>query len=107
MAGPGVTIVDTRNLLDPVLVREAGFEYDGVGRQLMRVLVAGGAGFLGSHLCDALLDRGDDVVCVDNFVTGRRQNIEHLDARPALHARRARRRRSRSCSTSDAATSMR
>jgi dTDP-glucose 4,6-dehydratase len=35
----------------------------------MRVLVAGGAGFLGSHLCDALLERGDEVVCLDNYVT--------------------------------------
>jgi dTDP-glucose 4,6-dehydratase len=44
----------------------------------MRVLVAGGAGFLGSHLTDALLARGDEVVCVDNLVTGRRDNVEHL-----------------------------
>jgi dTDP-glucose 4,6-dehydratase len=44
----------------------------------MRVLVAGGAGFLGSHLCDALLARGDEVVCVDNFVTGRSENVAHL-----------------------------
>lgn len=44
----------------------------------MRVVVAGGAGFLGSHLCRALLARGDDVVCVDNLVTGSRQNIADL-----------------------------
>jgi dTDP-glucose 4,6-dehydratase len=44
----------------------------------MRVVVTGGAGFLGSHLCDALLQRGDDVVCVDNFVTGSERNVEHL-----------------------------
>ncbi len=43
-----------------------------------RVVVAGGAGFLGSHLCDALLARGDSVVCVDNLVTGRRENVAHL-----------------------------
>ncbi len=43
-----------------------------------RVVVAGGAGFLGSHLCDALLARGDSVVCVDNLVTGRRGNVAHL-----------------------------
>jgi nucleoside-diphosphate-sugar epimerase len=47
----------------------------------MRVLVAGGAGFLGSHLCDALLDRGDEVVCVDNYVTGRMRNVDHLVGR--------------------------
>jgi len=45
---------------------------------LRRVLVAGGAGFLGSHVCDSLLARGDHVVCVDNFVTGRSANVEHL-----------------------------
>ena len=44
----------------------------------MRTLVAGGAGFIGSHLCDALLKRGDDVVAVDNFSTGRRGNVAHL-----------------------------
>jgi nucleoside-diphosphate-sugar epimerase len=45
---------------------------------MARVVVTGGAGFLGSHLCDALLARGDEVVCVDNFITGRVQNIIHL-----------------------------
>jgi dTDP-glucose 4,6-dehydratase len=45
----------------------------------MRVVVAGGGGFLGSHLCDALIARGDTVVCVDNFVTGRPDNVGHLD----------------------------
>jgi dTDP-glucose 4,6-dehydratase len=44
----------------------------------MRVVVAGGAGFLGSHLCDALLDRDDEVVCVDNYVTGNPDNVAHL-----------------------------
>jgi dTDP-glucose 4,6-dehydratase len=43
-----------------------------------RVVVTGGAGFLGSWVCERLLDRGDSVVCVDNFVTGRRSNVEHL-----------------------------
>jgi nucleoside-diphosphate-sugar epimerase len=45
----------------------------------MRVVVAGGAGFLGSHVCDALVARGDEVVCLDNLLTGRRANIAHLD----------------------------
>jgi len=48
--------------------------------QPQRVVVAGGSGFLGSHLCDALLDRGDSVVCVDNLVTGRRSNVAHLES---------------------------
>ena len=43
-----------------------------------RVLVTGGTGFLGSHLCERLLERGDDVLCVDNFFTGTRENIAHL-----------------------------
>jgi len=43
-----------------------------------RILVTGGAGFLGSHLCDRLLSAGHEVLCVDNFFTGRRQNIAHL-----------------------------
>ncbi len=46
----------------------------------MRIVVTGGAGFIGSHLCDALLDRGDEVVCVDNFLTGRRTQFDRLQA---------------------------
>jgi dTDP-glucose 4,6-dehydratase len=45
---------------------------------MARTIVTGGAGFLGSHLCDALLARGDEVVAVDNFVTGRKVNVAHL-----------------------------
>ena len=41
-------------------------------------VVAGGAGFLGSHLCDRLIERGNEVICVDNFVTGHESNIKHL-----------------------------
>ncbi len=43
-----------------------------------RILVTGGSGFLGSHLCERLLDEGADVICIDNFFTGARRNIEHL-----------------------------
>ena len=42
------------------------------------ILVTGGAGFLGSHLCDRLIERGDEVICLDNFFTGRKANIAHL-----------------------------
>lgn len=44
----------------------------------MKVLVVGGAGFIGSHLCDALIENGDTVVCVDDFSLGAKKNIEHL-----------------------------
>ena len=43
-----------------------------------RSLITGGAGFLGSHLCEKLLSDGNDVLCVDNFFTGNRENISHL-----------------------------
>lgn len=47
-----------------------------------RILVTGGAGFLGSHLCERLLQDGEDVICVDNFFTGRKENIAHLLGNP-------------------------
>lgn len=50
----------------------------------MRILVTGGAGFIGSHLCDALLAKGHHVTVVDNLVLGRKENIDHLLNRPAF-----------------------
>ncbi len=47
-----------------------------------RVLITGGAGFIGSHLCEKILERGDEVLCVDNFYTGSRRNIHHLLSNP-------------------------
>lgn len=44
----------------------------------MVILVTGGAGFLGSHLCERLLDQGNEVICLDNFFTGRKKNVSHL-----------------------------
>jgi UDP-glucuronate decarboxylase len=46
------------------------------------ILVTGGAGFVGSHLCDRLIERGDNVLCLDNFFTGSRENVEKLIGRP-------------------------
>ncbi|QTN40176.1 UDP-glucuronic acid decarboxylase family protein [Marinobacter salsuginis] len=54
----------------------------------MRVLVTGGAGFLGSHLCERLLNEGHDVLCVDNFFTGRKRNIAHLMNNPYFEVMR-------------------
>ena len=48
----------------------------------MRVLITGGAGFLGSHLCDRLIEQGHDVICLDNFFTGHKENIRHLLPHP-------------------------
>jgi UDP-glucuronate decarboxylase len=53
-----------------------------------RVLVTGGAGFLGSHLCERLLAQGNDVLCVDNYFTGRKANIAHLLSNPYFEAMR-------------------
>jgi len=51
-------------------------------RREKTVLITGGAGFLGSHLCDRLIDDGHDVICLDNFFTGSKRNIEHLIGHP-------------------------
>ncbi|WP_246564919.1 UDP-glucuronic acid decarboxylase family protein [Ancylobacter sonchi] len=55
---------------------------DATLRRNRRILVTGGAGFVGSHLCDRLVERGAHVVCLDDLSTGRRQNIEHLIGNP-------------------------
>jgi len=59
-----------------------------MGLTRKRVLVTGGAGFLGSHLCERLLREGDDVLCVDNYFTGRKDNIAHLIGNPHFEAMR-------------------
>lgn len=51
----------------------------------MNILVTGGAGFIGSHLCDRLLEEGHDVCVVDNLILGRRENIAHLSGHPRFH----------------------
>src|SRR5919109_5409262 len=50
--------------------------------QIQRILVTGGAGFLGSHLCERLVDEGHDVVCLDNFFTSQKTNVSHLLKHP-------------------------
>jgi UDP-glucuronate decarboxylase len=53
-----------------------------VGLPIKRIVVTGGAGFLGSHLCDRLLETGAEVICLDNFFTGSKRNIAHLLGNP-------------------------
>ncbi len=60
-------------------------QYELLGK---RVLVTGGSGFIGSHLCERLLARGNEVLCVDNFFTGSRRNIEHLIGNPRFELMR-------------------
>ena len=52
--------------------------------QKLRILVTGGSGFLGSHLCEVLLEQGCDVICVDNLYTGQKDNVRHLLANPCF-----------------------
>lgn len=54
------------------------------GLHTERVLVTGGAGFIGSHLCERLVDLGHDVLCIDNFFTGTKANVSHLIGNPAF-----------------------
>ena len=49
-----------------------------------RILVTGGAGFLGSHLCDRFLMEGHEVICVDNFYSSTKQNIQHMMGHPSF-----------------------
>lgn len=49
---------------------------------MKRILITGGAGFIGSHLCERLLKEGNEVICVDNFYTGTKRNIVHLLKNP-------------------------
>lgn len=55
---------------------------------MKKILVTGGAGFLGSHLCERLLNEGNDVLCVDNFFTGSKQNVAHLMSNPYFEVMR-------------------
>ncbi|AEE79102.1 UDP-glucuronic acid decarboxylase 1 [Arabidopsis thaliana] len=54
----------------------------GIGRKRLRIVVTGGAGFVGSHLVDKLIGRGDEVIVIDNFFTGRKENLVHLFSNP-------------------------
>lgn len=59
-----------------------------IGDRVKRIIVTGGAGFIGSHLCERLLVAGHEVLCVDNFFTGRRQNVAALSANPLFELMR-------------------
>ena len=59
-----------------------------MSKQSKRILVTGGAGFIGSFLCERLLAQGHEVICLDNFFTGRRSNVEHLFGNPRFELMR-------------------
>ena len=63
--------------------RHLGADRDRQGNA-MRIVITGGAGMIGSHLVDALLDGGSEIVIVDNLLTGRRENLAHLAASPRV-----------------------
>jgi dTDP-glucose 4,6-dehydratase len=68
-------------------MKDAGFYYNSIGRKtisinMKKVLVTGGAGFLGSHLCDRFIKEGYHVIAMDNLITGNIKNIEHLFKHP-------------------------
>jgi len=67
---------------------EGSTEVESMSITSKRILVTGGAGFLGSHLCERLLSEGHDVLCVDNFFTGRRSNVAHLLGSPRFEVMR-------------------
>lgn len=76
-------MVDTSRVDKPVIVTNPGGKVPlGLKRKPLRVLVTGGAGFVGSHLVDRLIDRGDSVIVVDNFFTGRKGNVKHHMGNP-------------------------
>ncbi|KAK2976580.1 hypothetical protein RJ640_024201 [Escallonia rubra] len=67
---------------DPFFSRGSGRVPAGIGRRRSRIVVTGGAGFVGSHLVDKLIARGDDVIVIDNFFTGRKENVMHHFGNP-------------------------
>jgi UDP-glucuronate decarboxylase len=75
-AGPAL------NVAQAAFERDGTFEGDGAFEREAQVLVTGGAGFLGSHLCDRLIGEGHIVLCLDNFFTGSRLNVAHLLGHP-------------------------
>ncbi len=80
-----------KDFAEVAIAAEFGVQSSGSGSNMRdssskRVLVTGGAGFLGSHLCDRLVGAGKDVLCVDNFYTGTKANIAHLTSHPMFES---------------------
>ena len=66
----------------PAVISPGGKIPLGLPRKSLRIVVTGGAGFVGSHLVDRLIERGDSVIVVDNFFTGRKENVQHHFGNP-------------------------
>ncbi|KAF2306114.1 hypothetical protein GH714_012734 [Hevea brasiliensis] len=77
----------TPSILPPPTSRKTSFSGRvpaGIARRRLRIVVTGGAGFVGSHLVDKLISRGDEVIVIDNFFTGRKENLVHLFGNPGF-----------------------
>ncbi|KAL4605208.1 hypothetical protein ACB092_09G012300 [Castanea dentata] len=77
-----ISTIDRVSTRFPVVPAKVGRVPAGISRRRSRIVVTGGAGFVGSHLVDKLIKRGDDVIVIDNFFTGRKENLVHHFGNP-------------------------
>ncbi|KAK9985373.1 hypothetical protein SO802_030324 [Lithocarpus litseifolius] len=77
-----ISTIDLGSARFPVIPAKVGRVPSGISRRRSRIVVTGGAGFVGSHLVDKLIKRGDDVIVIDNFFTGRKENLVHHFGNP-------------------------
>lgn len=77
-----ISTIDRVSTRFPAIPAKLGRVPAGISRRRSRIVVTGGAGFVGSHLVDKLIKRGDDVIVIDNFFTGRKENLVHHFGNP-------------------------